>query len=215
MAALKQSLQLFRQIGVRRMSNGASAEKLIKPALQVYGIEGRYAHALFSAASRKNQLSQVEGDLKKMKDLMTKDKLLTAFMMDPSINKMNKKNVLEKAFKDQKLNELVSNLFGALAENSRLAETEAIMGAFGKLMSSHRGEVQCTITSAKPLEQGHMKELTSALGGFIQKSETLKIDTKTDPSLIGGLVVDIGEYHIDMSIAAKVKKITKNLRDAI
>eukprot|EP00493_Phyllostaurus_siculus_P017182 UN17445 len=82
-------------------------------------------------------------------------------------------------------------------------------------MSSHRGEVQCTITSAKPLEKAHIKDLTTALGGFIKKEETLKIDTKTDSSLIGGMVVDIGEYHIDMSIAAKVKKISNNLRDAL
>ena len=38
---------------------------------------------------------------------------------------------------------------------------------------------------------------------------------QTDPTLIGGMVVDIGEYHIDMSIASKVKKLTNSLRGAI
>lgn len=47
------------------------------------------------------------------------------------------------------INPFLILLIGALAENSRLAATDGIINAFGKLMSSHRGEVQCTITTAK------------------------------------------------------------------
>merc|ERR1712221_39475 len=107
MAGVRASVQLLRQIGARQLSAGSSTEKLIKPPLQIYGIEGRYAHALFSAASRKNQLEKVEGDLGKMKDLLNQDKLLSAYLMDPSINKKQKQGVLEKATKEKKISELV------------------------------------------------------------------------------------------------------------
>lgn len=40
-------------------------------------------------------------------------------------------------------------IIGVLAENSRLSATSGILDAFSKLMSAHRGEVTCTITTAK------------------------------------------------------------------
>lgn len=55
---------------VRQFSaSSAVRDKLAKPALQIYGIEGRYAHALYSAASKKNSLEKVEADVGKVKVL--------------------------------------------------------------------------------------------------------------------------------------------------
>merc|ERR1712141_29777 len=216
MAAARNSVRLARQIVARQFSvSSVVRDELAKPPLQLYGMDGRYAHALYSAAFKKKSLEKVEKDVDRMKELIKQDKLLSAFISDPVINKNHKKNVLDKALKENKFDDLIINMFGALAENSRLGTTPEILTAFSKLMRSHRGEVDCTITTAKAIESGQLKDLTAALGGFVKKNETLKIETKTDASLIGGMVVDIGEYHIDMSIASKVKKITNKLRDSL
>jgi len=216
MAAARNSVRLARQIGARQFSvSSAVRDELARPPLQLYGIEGRYAHALYSAAFKKKSLEKVEKDVSRMKELLQQDKLLSAFISDPVINKNHKQSVLDKALKEKKFDDLVVNMCSALAENSRLNVTPGILDAFSKLMRSHRGEVDCTITTAKAVEPGQLKDLTSALGGFVKKNETLKIETKTDASLIGGMVVDIGEYHIDMSIASKIKKITNKLHDAL
>jgi len=42
---------------------------------------------------------------------------------------------------------------GALAENGRLTQTMSIINAFGKIMSAHRGEVTCVVTSSKVCNQ--------------------------------------------------------------
>ena len=49
----------------------------------------------------------------------------------------------------QKYSPTMVNFFGALAENNRLPETAGVLTAFETLMSAHRNEVQCKITSAK------------------------------------------------------------------
>ncbi|XP_065057313.1 ATP synthase subunit O, mitochondrial-like [Rhopilema esculentum] len=216
MATQRSCSKLARLIGARQFSvSSAVRGQVVKPPLQIYGVEGRYAHALFSAASKKNALDKVEADIGKVKDLLKSEPLLTAYVNDPVVNKRDKQNVLEKILKERKFDELVINFFSSLAENSRLKKANGIFNAFSKLMSSHRGEVPCVITTAKTVEPGQLKDLTSALGGFIKKTESLKVETKVDPQLIGGMVVDIGEFHIDMSIASKVKKMTNNLRDAL
>ena len=74
------------------------------------------------------------------------------------------------------------------------------------------GEVDCKITSAKPLDAAALAQLRSTLQKFVKPTETLVIETDTDASVIGGVVVNLGEYYIDMSTATKVKRISAALK---
>lgn len=53
-------------------------------------MEGRYAHALFSAASRSQSLEKVEGELNNVQDLLKKNTLLSTYCKDPTVNKIDK-----------------------------------------------------------------------------------------------------------------------------
>ena len=50
------------------------------------------------------------------------------------------------------------------------------------------------------------KEIETAIGSFLKSGEKSQISYKVDPSLIGGLVVSIGDKYVDMSMASKLKK---------
>ena len=67
---------------------------------------------------------------------------------------------------------------GAIADNGRFNKLNSVIGAFEKLMSAHRGEVLCVVTTAKPLEASHMKELETSLKAFMKKGENIQIETK-------------------------------------
>ena len=47
------------------------------------------------------------------------------------------------------MNPLSKNLFLAMAENGRYSHVDAVVNAFGTIMSAHRGEVVCEVTTAK------------------------------------------------------------------
>lgn len=64
---------------------------LVKIPVQLSGIEGRYAHALYSAATKSNKLDAVEKDMQKVQNFMSKDSKFAAFVMDPSLKKQQKK----------------------------------------------------------------------------------------------------------------------------
>uniref|UniRef100_A0A8B9DMZ1 ATP synthase peripheral stalk subunit OSCP, mitochondrial n=1 Tax=Anser cygnoides TaxID=8845 RepID=A0A8B9DMZ1_ANSCY len=102
-----------------------------------------------------------------------------------------------------------------LAENGRLRYTPGIVSAFGKIMSAYRGEVLCTVTTAQPLDDASLTDLKSALNGFLAKGEVLKLETKTDPSVLGGMIVNIGEKYVDMSTKTKIQKLTKIMRETV
>ncbi len=38
---------------------------------------------------------------------------------------------------------------------------------------------------------------------------------QVEPAIIGGLIIDVGEKHVDMSILTRVKKIEQVLRESV
>merc|ERR1712080_796829 len=107
----------------------------------VYGIEGRYAAALFSAASKNGSLEAVEKDLKSISSTMESDPRLGSFLLDPSIKNHIKLDGISGVCKTLKVSDLSKNLLEALAENNRLGFTNAVVSSFATLMAAHRGEV--------------------------------------------------------------------------
>ncbi|KAM9376451.1 ATP synthase peripheral stalk subunit OSCP, mitochondrial [Pholidichthys leucotaenia] len=188
------------------------AAKLIKPPIQVYGVEGRYATALFSAASKQNKLDQVEQELGKVTALI-KDPKISSVVMNPHVKRSIKHKVFSDALVKAKVSPITVNLINVLADNGRLTLTGDVIGAFGKMMSAHRGEVICSVTTAQPLDEANLAELKVALKGFLQKGESIKLETKSDPTVLGGMIVSIGDKYVDMSTKTKIQKLTKIIRE--
>merc|ERR1712184_33943 len=193
---------------VRQFSSSAVKAALVKPPIQVFGTEGRYATALYSAASKKSQLEKVEKELSSLQAELKKNAALMEYLIDPTQNKAEKKAAVAQLMKQKKVSELVVNLFGALAENGRINKTAGVLSAFEKIMSAHRGEVQANVVTAKELSAADMKELKATLQGFLAKGETLQLTTEVDPAIIGGMKITIGDRFVDMSMASKIKTYT-------
>ena len=70
---------------------------MVKPPVAVFGTEGRYATALFSAASKEKALETVEKDLRSFQAQLKKDTRLQEFLFDPSVKKNLKSEGLSSA----------------------------------------------------------------------------------------------------------------------
>ncbi|XP_017490804.1 PREDICTED: ATP synthase subunit O, mitochondrial isoform X2 [Rhagoletis zephyria] len=200
MAAANKLAVLSRSLSSRTQS--------VKPPIQVFGLEGRYATSLYSAASKLKQLDQVEKDLNALQGALKTSTSLRTAITSPIINKKLMANTLNKAAGELKLAPATANLLGLLAENRRLKNIDSVINAFKIIMAAHRGEVVCEVVTAKPLDSSQTKQLESALRAFLKGNQQLKITSRVDPSIIGGLIVSIGDKYVDMSIASKVKLYT-------
>uniref|UniRef100_A0A8C2K3I8 ATP synthase peripheral stalk subunit OSCP, mitochondrial n=1 Tax=Cyprinus carpio TaxID=7962 RepID=A0A8C2K3I8_CYPCA len=209
MAALGAGLQYKRFLHTRLHSYHSM---FLQPPIQVYGVEGRYATALFSAASKQKSLDKVEQELGRVFSLI-KDPKLSSIVMNPHVKRSVKQKTFINAMTNAKLSPITINLVNVLAENGRLTLTSDVITAFGKMMSAHRGEVTCSVTTAQPLDEANLAELKTALNGFLAKGETIKLETKSDPSILGGMIVSIGDKYVDMSTKTKVQKLTKLIRE--
>ncbi len=75
-------------------------------------MEGRYASALYSAASKKKSLDKVEKELKDFQVTVSKDSRLAEFIANPTLQRTLKRDALDSVAKKLKLSECTSNLLG-------------------------------------------------------------------------------------------------------
>ncbi|XP_071521657.1 ATP synthase subunit O, mitochondrial [Panulirus ornatus] len=199
----------------RSFSTSVATQQLVKPPVQVFGLEGRYATALYSAASKQKALNAVDKDIKEISGLLKTDPQLKDFLLNPLLSKELKKEAIDSVLAKKNADALTVNLFGALVENGRLSNIEGVISAFTTIMAAVRGEVICEVTTAKALDTAMKNELETSLKAFLQPGETLQLSLKVDPSIIGGMLVSVGDKYIDMSLASKINKYTAILQQAV
>lgn len=119
--------------------------------MKLYSLEGRYASALFTAATKNNELVKVEGDLSRIQSVISKSPLVKAFLSDPTLGREKKRSLVGQLLNSnqQAYSQAIVNLFLVMAENGRLGITGKVIAAFEEIMRAHRGEVSVLITSAK------------------------------------------------------------------
>lgn len=196
----------FSRIIVRSFSSSVATQQMVKPPIQVFGVDGRYATALYSAASKQKTLNTVEKDLLKFEGLLKTDKKLKEFVKDPAIKRKDKAESLKAVGTKINLSKETTNLLTLLAENGRLGYLNNIINTFKSLMAATRGEVTCEVITAKPLDADMKSKLEKALKGFLSKNQSILLTTKIDPTILGGMIVSIGDKYVDMSVASKIKK---------
>lgn len=138
---------------------------------------------------------------------------MAEFIRDPSIKRKLKADAFKQAA--SKFNPATANLLSLLAENGRLAKVNNVINIFKLIMAANRGEVVCEVTTAKPLDADTKGKLEAALKGFLKSGQTILLTTKVEPSIIGGMIVSIGDKYVDMSVSSKIKKYTDAINIAI
>lgn len=68
---------------------------MIKPPVQVFGLEGRYASALYSAATKNKTLDAVEKELTSFQKSMKADPKLKEFLINPTYKRDLKVDALK------------------------------------------------------------------------------------------------------------------------
>uniref|UniRef100_A0A8D8VUM8 Oligomycin sensitivity conferral protein n=1 Tax=Cacopsylla melanoneura TaxID=428564 RepID=A0A8D8VUM8_9HEMI len=197
---------------VRSFSSSQVSQQLIKTPVQVFGIDGRYASALYSAATKMKQLDGVEKELLTFQAALKSDIKFRDFAFDPTIKKTLKIEAIKSIGQKLKFSVASINLLALLAENGKLKKIDGVLTNFSILMAAHRGDLPVEVVTARPLSEEDKAELQSTLKLFAKKGENILLTTKVNPALIGGMIVSIAGKYVDMSVASKIKKYTDLLQ---
>ena len=184
-----------------------STEVSHKPLIQLSGIHARYANATYIAGSKSGKLDLIESELDGLSAAATKSKSFAGFLENPLISRDDKTKVVMSM--NDKLSETTRNLLVTLAGNARLSELPKIANTFSQLMKAKRGEVDAKVISVEALSDAQMKAVKAAIQSQIPSGKTVLLESILDPTILGGLQVQIGDKFLDLSVKSRVEEIAR------
>ncbi|KAI9708659.1 MAG: ATP synthase F0 subcomplex subunit OSCP atp5 [Bogoriella megaspora] len=207
-------------VAVRSYATPTSGESSSKPPVPLFGVDGTYASALYTAAAKQSSLDSTATALSNLHQVFKRDSKLQGVVASPTLTAADKKQIVDELQKHTggaDKGETVKNFLDTLAENNRLSILDGVCEKFSTLISAYRGEVECTITSAAPLEPKVLRQLEGAIAKsqYVGQGKKLKVVPKVNPEIRGGLVVEIGDRTIDDSVSTKMGRMNKLLRDTL
>ncbi len=108
----------------------------------------------------------------------------------------------------------VKRFVDVVVENKRTKDLEGMLAKFQEIAAQQRGEVKASVTTAKPLGKAELDSVKSGLSNLLKSGESLVLEQRVDPSIVSGIVIDIGDKHVDMSVSTRVKKLQNLIRNA-
>ncbi|KAJ0298929.1 hypothetical protein COL5a_011798 [Colletotrichum fioriniae] len=197
----------------------AAATEAVKPPVAVFGLDGTYATALYTAASKTSSLDPTAKALATLDAIFAKDPKLSTILAAPTLTPEDKAAIVAELTKQAGAGsqETVKNFLAALAENNRLGLLPGITQKFAEIMSAARGEVELTVTSATQLDNKTLNRLESSIAksSYVGQGKKLKVTNNVNPDIVGGLIVEIGDRTIDLSVSGKIAKLNKLLTDTL
>lgn len=169
------------------------------------GLATRYATALFELAREQDALDRTSADLRAIEEALAAEPALARVVRSPVVPRDELVAAMTALAERLGLSPLVRNFLGLLAQQRRLFALRLITGRFEQMLAAHRGEVTAEVTSAVPLGEDQMAALREALEARVGKA--VKLETRVEPQLLGGLVVRLGSRMIDASLRTRLQQL--------
>lgn len=167
------------------------------------------AQALFDVAKDGAKVLDVLADLRKASDLLS-DKAVIGSLQDPKIGGEAKKALLNERIGN--VNQEVVNLIAELAAKDELTTIDDITFEYQRLVDTTngvKGAQIADITTAVPLDEAYKLEIGKKLTEIV--GTPVVINSIVDETLIGGIIIRIGDKLIDHSVRQKLASLNKEL----
>ena len=175
-------------------------------------VGARYAQALFDLAKDNDQIAAVEQDLKALKVMGRESADLRTLLASPTFDAADKAKGLKAIGERAEFGATTQKFLGFLAAQRRTTALMAIITSFEALSAAYRGVVSAQVTTAVALTEVQSKGLQAALRQALGKDP--EIETRVDPTILGGLKVRVGSRLYDASLRSKLDSLKFALKRA-
>jgi F-type H+-transporting ATPase subunit delta len=171
-------------------------------------VSRRYSQALFHTASKSGTIERVETDLETIDALVRTNPRLVRILRAPTIGPTQKKEMVGRLFESQ-ISSLTLRFLYLLIDKRREDVLPEVNREFRALSYAARNILPVTATVATRLNAEERAQLTASLGRRTGKS--IELSEEVDPTLIGGMVLRLGDTIIDGSVAGQLRRLRQQL----
>ncbi len=168
----------------------------------------RYAQALYEIAVGKNTLEAMEKEMKGVAEAVEGSRELQKVLYHPQVLPVEKKTLLKTIFAES-VSEETMKFLGLVVDKRRENYIAGIAAEFVALANAARNTAAAKVTSAIELGEEQKQEILKVLAKLSGKEVDPTFEV--DPSLIGGVVVRVGDKIIDGSIKTRLATLKSRL----
>ena len=169
---------------------------------------GRYAKALLDVLYPAKAEPGLE-QLKAFAAILAQPNDAKLVFENPTVSTERRKDLLNKLGDALKLDTPMRNFFGILIDRNRLDLLPEVVSTYEKLLDDKNGVVQAQLTSAQELSAAQQNEVTAKLQALTGKK--VRMQVSVDPSLIGGIVAQVGSTIYDGSVRTQLQTFRNSL----
>ncbi|MDO5293757.1 MAG: ATP synthase F1 subunit delta [bacterium] len=168
-----------------------------------------YGDALFDLALEQNSVDALTKEVEALKEVLASNDELTKFINHPKVSKEEKIDVIEKSLKGS-FSDTVVGFLVIVLQKGRFDEINAILNHYMDRYLDYKNIGVATVTSAITLNDEQKAKIEKKLLATT-KYEEFQMTYTVDKSLIGGIMIRIGDRIVDNSIKNQIRSMTKAL----
>lgn len=171
--------------------------------MQRIGTARRYAEASFELAQRDGTIDAWRRDLSLLGEL-ARDERVAQAIDNPAVPLSARRDAVERLL-GKRVSRQARNLALILTERGRFAIVPKVSAEYDALVRAAQGIVSATVTTPKPLADTEL----AAVRARVEELAGAKVElaTATDPALLGGLTIRIGDELIDASVRGRLERL--------
>jgi len=169
----------------------------------------RYARAFFDIAVEEGKIEDYGRELLSFSSIVVQNKALQEFLANPIFELKAKKTVIEELLGRMTMSDRTANFLRLLVDKQRIGMLGEVENAYKELMDKTLKKVRVSVRTAYPLTADLEQALRQRVADMTGKEVEMTVED--DASLIGGLVVRVGDTLYDGSIKAQLGNIRKLL----
>jgi len=173
-------------------------------------INVRYAKSLFFLAREKKLVDEIRKDVEFILASLNNIPEILVLLEHPVIKNSQKRVVLRDLFTD-KVNEYTMTFLQLVVKNKRENHLTGILRYYIDLYRQFRGIKTAEITTAIKLPDKERKEIVKAIEK--QFKATVELKQQVNEDIIGGLIIEIDNKQLDLSVAHYLNRMKKDLFD--
>jgi F-type H+-transporting ATPase subunit delta len=178
----------------------------------ISNISKRYARAFFEIAAEEKKLEQYYNEISQFSSIITSDKGLQQFLANPVFEQASKKEIVEKIIGKLPLSPMTVNFLKLLVDKKRIEVLPEIESCYRQFMDEALKKVRVDIKTAFTLSDDLQAFIRSSLETATGKK--VEITVEKDPTLLGGVVIGVGDTLYDGSIKNQLNNMRNLLGEA-
>jgi len=172
-------------------------------------IAQRYAKALFELAQEAGKTAEVAEQLAAVQESLVSQEDLRAALLSPVLPRAAKAEVLEAVLATAPFDPIAAHFLQVLLEARKLPNLDDVLQAYAAMRDTAEGRVRGEAVTPMPLKDAQIRALREALAKALDKE--VELETRVDPSLLGGVVARVGNLVFDGSLRTQLERMKETL----